>query len=439
MMRLDHMLDRLPPVYDVREGSLLQRFLAVIALMLAAVDEDMDRVQRSHWVDTAFDLADLAKLGAMFDVQPAAWEGIDLYRERLKAMIAARFSGAVTADVIEQVVLRILTSVRTELGDEYIALPATEALGDRWMAREPAQSSARGRFIEFPERQMRAPGLSGSAALQQPLGRFELNNLGLDPVPLQGRVRGVAGMKTAVPVLVNLTTGGILLYADMLECGEMLALGVDGDGLLTARIGDRDVRHKLWTGEGFVPGATFAPVQPDPDVRPLMLARGRNDLWFFPLGLYDTRGLDSAVFASPRDDVRQGRYGGTDNTGTRFDRSLFTQTPAVSLDLWWQERMPAAFRIEVAAGVVRRQRTGPGRDPETQRAQLFALLQDTVSALRAAGVDGRVVPLPLQDEQRLTSRATVVRPQRETQPLGSALAGVSALFDTTAVDGARME
>jgi hypothetical protein len=353
MMRLDAMLGRLPPIYDVREDSLLERFMSVFALALAAFDEDMDRVQRSHWVDTAFDIADLSALGALFGVPKAEWEGIELYRERLKAMIAARFKGAITIDVIEQVLLRILIGV--------------------------------------------------------------------------------------VPVLVNLTTGGILLYADLLECGQRLELGVDDGGRLTAHVGDRNVSDKIWTGEDFEPGARFTPVRPDPEPKPLQLARGRNDLWFFPLGLYDVRGLDSAVFASPSADLRQGRYAGQDAGGTAFDKSLFEQTAAVSLDLWWQERAPATFRVDIAAGTVLRNRSRPGRDPETQRAQLFALLEDTVDVLRAAGVDGKVAALPLRDEQRLASRATVLRPNKETQRMESALAGVSALFDTTAIDGARME
>jgi hypothetical protein len=439
MMRLDAMLGRLPPIYDVRQGSLLERFMSVFALALAAFDEDMDRVQRSHWVDTAFDIADLSALGALFDVPRAEWEGIELYRERLKAMIAARFKGANTIDVIEQVLLRILIGVETELGDRYIALPKREALGMPWMARGEDRSPARGRFVEFPIRRARSPALRGRNALQQPLGRFELVNRGLDATPLQGRIQGVAGMKTAVPVLVNLTTGGILLYADLLECGQRLELGVDDEGVLTAHVGDRDVIDKMWTGEGFEPGARFAPVRPDPEPQPLRLVRGKNDLWFFPLGLYDVRGLDSAVFASPSADLRQGRYAGPDAAGTAFDASLFEQTPAVSLDLWWQERAPATFRVDIAAGAVVRNRSRPGRDTETQRAQLFALLEDMVDVLRAAGVDGQVAALPLREEQRLASRATVIRPNKETQRMESALSGVSALFDTTAIDGARME
>jgi hypothetical protein len=442
MMRLDAMLNRLPPVYDIRPGALLNDFLAVFALALTAFDEDMDRVQRSHWVDTALDLEDLTRIGALFGVTPAGWEGLELYRERLKAMIAGRLKGAVTADVIEYVLLRILLGVRAELGDEYIDLPTTVELGDRILERSVLASQSRGSFIEFPPRGMRSAELAGAGALRQPLARMSLVNKGMEPTALLGRIRGVQGLKTAVPTLVNLTTGAILLYADLLECGQMLELGVDGAGRLTGWVGDRNVSDKLWTGEGFAPGARFAPVRPDPEPRPIFLARGANDLWFFPLALYDARGLGSAVFANPQPDLAQGRFGGSaTGDGTRYDRSLFHQDHAVSLDLWWEERAPAAFRVDIPAGVVLRPQSRPGRDAETERAQLFALLQDTVDDLRAAGVDGRVAPLPLREEQRLASRAVVMHPKytAETQRLESALSGLSALFDLTAIDGARFE
>jgi hypothetical protein len=438
MMRLDAMLGRLPPVYDIRPGGLLHDFLQIFALALTAYDEDMDRVQRAHWVDTAFALDDLTKIGALFGITPAGWEGLELYRERLKAMIAGRLKGAVTADVIEYVLLRILIGVKTELGDEYIDLPARVELGDSVLARSPLASQSRGSFIEFPPRLARAAELASQGALRQPLARFTLTNKGMEPAALLGRIRGVQGLKTAVPALVNLSTGSILLYADLLECGQMLELSLDVQGRLRGHVGDRDVSAKLWTGEGFSPGARFTPVQPDPEPQPIMLARGSNDLWFFPLALYDVKGLDTAGFASPLPDLEQGRFG---EGGSRYDRSLFFQSPAVSLDLWWTERAPASFRIDIPAGVVLRPASRPGRDAEVERAQLFALLQDTVSDLRAAGVDGRVAPLPLCEEQRLTSRAVVMHPKytQETQRLHSALAGLSALFDTTAIDGARFE
>ena len=64
------MLERLPPPWRIESGSLLEQFLSLISLQLETFDEDMDRVQRSHWIDTAFDRGDLEKLGALFENAP---------------------------------------------------------------------------------------------------------------------------------------------------------------------------------------------------------------------------------------------------------------------------------------------------------------------------------------------------------------------------------
>ena len=59
MNRLDNMLERLPPPWRIEAGSLLWRLLQIVGNQLDAFDEDLDRVQRSHWIETAFDRVDL--------------------------------------------------------------------------------------------------------------------------------------------------------------------------------------------------------------------------------------------------------------------------------------------------------------------------------------------------------------------------------------------
>src|SRR5690606_15965073 len=94
--RLDTMLERLPAPLAIDPGSRLREVLGVVAAELAALDEDRDRIQRSHWVDHAFERDDLAGLGALFAVVPAAWEPLGLFRTRLKATVAALLRGSVT-------------------------------------------------------------------------------------------------------------------------------------------------------------------------------------------------------------------------------------------------------------------------------------------------------------------------------------------------------
>src|SRR5262245_2053241 len=108
MNRRDAMLDRLPPIHRIEKGALLWQIVALAGNAVTAFDEDMDRVQRSHWLDTAFDREDLAKLGELFGVLIQPWEPEGLYRQRLKATVAARLQGAVTRGCIEPALTRIL-------------------------------------------------------------------------------------------------------------------------------------------------------------------------------------------------------------------------------------------------------------------------------------------------------------------------------------------
>jgi hypothetical protein len=201
------------------------------------------------------------------------------------------------------------------------------------------------------------------------------------------------------------------------------------------------VRTRVYTGTGFVPGAPFTPALPDATPQPLMLERGANKLWFFPLALYGERSLGSAVFGVPEADLEHGRFASKAATppgGTLFDHSLFEQGPCVSLDLWWVENQPAAFRFEVPSGVVVRNLPASG-DYYQDHLRLFALLQQTVDLMRAAGVDGRVVARPLRETQPQRDRGRPLEPilGQEQMRMESRLKALSALFDTNATDGSR--
>lgn len=440
MNRLDNMLMRLPPIYCIDPGSLLHQFLSLFANVMAAYDEDMNRVQRSHWIDTAFDRQDLEKIGALFDIPAAAWEPDDLYRARLKTTIAARFQGAVTRDVLEFVIVNILDGAQKSLGTRYFELPANLARGRYVFHTGPSESPSEPAFVEFPKQRRRSARLKENKGLLKSLGKAVLENKGLHPVPLQGVIRGVNGRLTAVPVLVNLTNGHVFAYVGDLPCGKELHFGIDDDGNVAAEANGKDVADKIFTGRDFAPGSDFLPVIPDPEPLPMMLERGENRLWYFPLALFDESILNAGVYGMPDVDLQHGRFGDREEagSGTFFDRSLFEQPYGVSLDLWWDEDAPARFHFEVPGGVVRRD-VGANNDFDTDRSRLFALLQQTVSLLRAAAVDGRVLAKPLRDTQKSDDRIrildhTLVKDEMRMQ---SRLAGLSALFDTSAIDGSR--
>lgn len=440
MNRLDACLQRLPPIYNIDPGSLLHQFMALFATTMAAYDEDMNRVQRSHWIDTAFDREDLIKLGALFDIPAASWEPDHLYRARLKATIAARLRGAVTRDVLEFVLVRIIDGAQQAMGTRYFELPANVSAGRSVFSTGPTEEPMEPAFIEYPRKRRRSEMLINANGLLRSLGKFTLNNKGLHPVPVQGVVRGVTGRMTTVPVLVNLTNGQVLTYLGELPCGYELQLGVDENGEFTANVNDKDVRDRVYTGEGFVPGEAFTPILPDSEPRPLMLERGENQLWYFPLAMFDEKILDAGVYGMPAVDLQHGRYAERDNeqNGTLFDKSLFEQPYGVSLDLWWDEDIPARFIFEIPSGVVRRD-ARIDSDLDADRVRLFAVLQQTVSLLRAAGVDGRVEPRPLRDAQSMNDRVRILDPTlvSDEMRMESRLSGLSALFDNSALEGSR--
>lgn len=425
MNRLDNMLERLPPPLRIESGSLLWQVLRIVGNQLDAFDEDLDRVQRSHWIATAYDRIDLEKLGALFEIPALAWEPDELYRQRLLATIAARLEGAVSGESLMKVVGRLQSAA-----DEALALaPVLE------------RGAKRRQLIEFPAMRMHSRALRDRKGLLQPLDKIELTNEGLLPARLCGAVFGVGGGKTCVPTLINLTTGEVLCYLGRVPCGSMLKLGFTGADPIwraTAELDGVDVSDRLIGGSGFTPGQTI-PLAAEQPAKPLTLARGRNRLWFVPLGIFDKPGFDASVFSSPDPALTQARWAQTDPQVV-FDQTLFFQDPAAALDLWWDELRPARFDIVLAAMGERRE-AGLRPQPDLDRERLLAILRQTVGLLRAAAVDGRVRARAIAESARSRDRLTVLRPDAglETNPQEVELAALGALFDFTATDGARFE
>lgn len=458
MNRLDAMLERLPPIYRTAAGSLLHQVMAGFALHMAAFDEDMDRVQRSHWIDHAFDREDLAKLGALFEIAPVSWEPDRLYRARLKAMIAALLHGALTRDEIEAVLVRILEGAQEALAVRFMSTTPVPGQPSAFHTPPPGRVPERQgtpAFIEFPRVRRRSPELVGASGRLRPFDTFTVEHLGLGDGGLEGALYGYPGKRTAAPVLVNLTNREIVMWAGVVPCGRALILRADADRNLSATLDGVDVSDRLVTGSGFDP-TTRPAAQAHGTPRALTLAPGKNRIWFFPAALFDVHGLDVGRLATPSPTlflqeawhaVQQGVFQDQPATaGTVFDAAVFHEPPAVVADLWWYEYRPAAFRFEIPAGALRR-RTGPiATSPQDamdalalDRERLFTLLQETVDRLSAAGVDGRVVAEPLRDAQRNASRGRAIGPERDQTRQVSTLAAVSALFDVTATEGSRFE
>ena len=435
MSRLAPMLDRLPPPLRADGRGMLAQFLAVPDAEMARYDEDIDRVRRSHFVETAFDRMDVARLAALFDMAPADWEPTALFRIRLLRTIAARLKGAVTRAPLDELMTALLDAAQQALGTRY-GDRAPSAYGR--VFRDPAAAPRQGApiFREFPPQQARDRTLMQRGGRMRPLDRITLTNRGLFAAPLEGIVRGLRGGRTAVPLLANLRTGRVAVYRGVVPCGGELRLGVAA-GALTATLDGSDVSDRLMTATGFAPGAPLPlPVEPEP--RPLLLEPGRNDIWFLPLALYGERILDRAALAMPDLEIRLGVFGAPDTPGTDFDNSLFEEPASAALDLFWQEAAPASFRFEVPAGAVRRDASETG-DRLAERASLLAAMQDALRLLRAAGTNGQVRFAAIAETQLQRDLGRAINPflPPDTQPSDVRLAGVTAIFDETAREGGR--
>lgn len=423
--RVTAMLDRLPPPYAIDAGSTIHQVLSVVGLQQKAFDEDMDRVQRTHWVDHAFDLADLAKLGALFGAPPAPWEPRQLYRARLKATIAAMLRGSVTRGQLDYLLAQILGAAQQALDTRYLDVGSPTPGGP------PALP-----FVEFPPRLRRSAGLVERQGLLRPLDTFTLVNEGIDPAPLQFALRGVPGHRTAMPLVVNRTNGHALGLRAVVQAGKELTVRASADDDATVTLDGADVGDRAYSTRSFQPGPGTPPLTLDDPLQPIMLERGPNVCWLISLAHYDDPGLDAAMLGVAAEDMHQGRFG-----DGAWGSAVFYQEPVGGLDAWWVERAPASFRFHIPAGAVLRTR-GARPEPEADRAALFRLMQDSLDRTRAAAVAGAVHADRLAETQRSEDRVAVLAPVATTEQASAGedfVVATGARFDGSPRERARFE
>lgn len=441
MARLANMLERLPPTFTIDRGSLVEQLLALVSLQLALYDEDLDFVQRSHWVLHASRRDDLVKLGALFELPAAAWESDEMYRARLVATIRGRLQGAVTRADLELVLRTILASAQISLGLRYADIGPQTAGERAFFATGPLAQAERPAFTEFPLVLRRSPQLAHRNGVVRPLEHFEAHNRGIDECALELALTGAQRSRTTMPVIVNSTTGELIAFAGLVPCGQMLRISAGPERALSATLDGVDVTSRVYTANGFEPGPGFKPLLPDPAPRSLRLARGVNDLWIFSLALYDHPSFDRAAFAMPTPTLRQGEFNdaASSEPPSRFDDALFHQEPIGTLDVFWREKQAASFRFDVPACAVLRPRE-LGAAADELHAQLFDLLQSTIDMLRGAAVLGVVRARPFESLQRSNDRCRVASahlPPESASAGVDLLAALGCLFDVTALDRSR--
>lgn len=394
MERVAKMAGRLPQLY--RDGELLRGtrakggLLEVPALQLEAVDEELREVQRTHWFDQTYELEHAARLAALLDLQPEAWQELETFRIWVHALRDAMLQkGGLTVEAILSFVADYAGRFQAATG---ITLPEQDA--------ELLEHPPEWHYLRYP-----------AVGELQPLEQFTITNGGKSAMPLSLLITTIARAPEASPLLVNVTTGEALLYPDELPPGRRLWIGNGPDGL-SAKLELEDVTAKLLSISGVVPGTPWEQAQVGP-AKPMMLEPGENRFWFFPAALFDRPGLDRMLLTMPGTERKQGSF-----DATFFDHALFWQEPRIAVWAAWQEEMRAAFTVRIpAAGV----RSSPPADPVSLRERLGSSVTAGIERLRAAGVRARVTLTSLTDAQPQRDSLRLVMPVilREGGPSGA--------------------
>lgn len=432
----------LPPPYTDAADSVLQGFLDVIALDLEAFREDLDRVRQTHWIRTAYHLRDAAKLGALLDIQPFPWEGLDLYRERMLALVVARLKGAVGPNEIREFVYNYLFKVEQALEKalhQTILLPGLQKMSLE-QAYEPPDEHPLFRPLaleENPRRQHYSSTLADRNGNIPYLFRWSETNNGLDDTTVEIHISGLIQNRTVTPVLVNLTTGSLLCFAGRVGFGQTLTIAraIDAEPRkLTATLNGNDVSHLLFSVEGFELGVPFSKQQHAPEPLLPILKRGINEWIFLSVGFFDVRGLDRFFFSIATEQLREGVF-----DETTFDASLFPSGPIAKLEMKWLETEPASFVVRVPRYVVIEELNGASEPVFDEVAQA---LDSSVQGLRAAGVQALVRFVPFEEVQPQTIKVHIPWKvlDREVGPAGQTRSiELGARFGEAPLDSSRFE
>ena len=399
MSHLARLRGELPPLFTAEPDSIISALLDAIALELDAFQEDLDRYQRSHRVRSVYRLSDLEKMAALLGIDRLPWEQLDMFRERLLALVAELLDGATGPRQIRRFVENYLRRAESVLESTFV--PGLRDLdpGEAYQSPPGRPLFRPLRLVENPERTRTSEALRAVDGRVPYLHRWKESNTGLGETIATFNVTGVAG-GTAVPVFANLTGGDLIGYAGTLGFGQTLRLGEVGPSspgsprLARALVDDRDVSADLFSLGGLVPGVPFSKADLDP--RPLLprLLRGPNDWVFLALGLYDIKGLDRTFFALADNDLREGVF---DRTG--FDNALFPGGTKAVVEMGWVETEPASFEVRVPRHLVA-EPGGAGADGVPNHEHVAEGLRSAVGVLHATGVRAVVVFEPFAEEQR---------------------------------------
>lgn len=267
MARTDSIISRFPNFYQSGDRlNVLYRLVEVFGKQVDVAEEDLIRVMRSHWVNTAnnegskgfntSEKGDLDKIFAMYLEalggtsllkqvnRRSGAEGIEddtIYRDRIKGLIHVLRNGASAKDGLISIVAANLGIV----GDSKAAQDARAGI----------------RIEEFLPEQ--APLQAMGVALYEEFEVLNLNNVDIVP-QVNALVIGNLPTPLVNPTLVNLDTGAYARYEGAMLEGQELIFLTDGTATLagqpiplvgsTPKIGPRSTRMRIEAGYGMPEG-----------------------------------------------------------------------------------------------------------------------------------------------------------------------------------------
>jgi hypothetical protein len=433
----DRVLETLPLPYAVAADAVLPRLLDAFTEEVDVQLEDVDRMRLTHWVGFAYRLDDLAKIAELLGIEPLPGEALQSFRARVLALAVARLNGAVSPGEIRGFVYAYLSESERALRSTFVPGLRRFSL-DKAFEEQPEHPGFRPlQLVENPLRERRSATLEALRGRVPFLQRWEERNLGLGEAVARIAITGQPKERTAVPVLVNITTGDLIGYAGALRVGQRLALEPADGRKALALLDGEDVTERVFSVGNFVPGVPFTP--DDLDEQPLLprLARGTNRWVFLSVGLYDVRGLNRVFFAIADELLHEGVY-----DSTFFDHAVFPSGTVARLELEWTEVEPASFQVRVPRCVVLEAPEIAGVPEGPVHEVLADGLRETIAEIRAAGVRAEVLLDPFLETQPQRVRVTlpwiVVPPERAPSGEGETVE-FGARFGESALDRARFE
>ena len=439
MSVVSRLRDLLPPPLTIEPSSVLMRVLDIVALEAEAAHEDLERVRQTHWIRTTSRVEEAEKLGALLDIPRLAGEGLQLYRERLLAMAVARLHGATGAAEIRRFVYDYLIAAEKALDATLVSGLQGTGFDEAFQASSDRPVFQPLELVENPVRRRVSTTLATRRNRTPYLLRWTETNKGLDETFAEIDLRGVFGGRTAVPVLVNITTGELIGFRDVLRFGQRLRIRLaEGakpiDRIATAMLDGNDVTDRTFSVAGFQLGVPFQTSQIQTATRLPRLVRGPNDWIFLSVAHFDVKGLNRAFLAIADAKLYEGVF-----DETSFDDSLFPSGELAWISMEWNETEPAVFEVRVPRSTVVEPATTVA--DEAPHAVIERGLTDSLRRLHAAGVRSAVRFEPFVERQRQEETFTlpfvVFDPERA--PAGTDAAAVGGRYGETRLGFTRFE